>query len=258
MFLDYDGTLTPIVSDPLKAYLPVETRESLMNLAPRCYIAIITGRCVPSLFPETVCSHSVTLFLANSTNILHRQCLSKGCRSYDRITHFVDVPGLSFASSHGFDIHSVDPVFHHSVADPYLPALGQARDDLTAQLATIPGAAVEDNKFSVTIHYRNVGSQAQQQAVIDAVNSYVRAGDRAKSLVVRPGKMVVELRPAVEWHKGAAIDYIVRQLCQRNGWTGDSVAVLAVGDDHTDEVRRGCVWGLRAGCNTCWGLTTGN
>lgn len=41
------------------------------------------------------------------------------------------------------------------VAADQLPKLAALRDRLTERLASVPGAAVEDNVFSVSVHYRN-------------------------------------------------------------------------------------------------------
>ncbi|OIV97518.1 hypothetical protein TanjilG_11042 [Lupinus angustifolius] len=45
MFLDYDGTLSPIVEDPDRAYMSNSMRKTVRKLA-RCFpTAIVTGRC---------------------------------------------------------------------------------------------------------------------------------------------------------------------------------------------------------------------
>lgn len=46
LFLDYDGTLTPIVKSPDKAHIPEQTRDLLKKLSahPACMVAIVTGR----------------------------------------------------------------------------------------------------------------------------------------------------------------------------------------------------------------------
>ena len=41
------------------------------------------------------------------------------------------------------------------MAADQLPKLAQLRDRLTERLASVAGAAVEDNVFSVSVHYRN-------------------------------------------------------------------------------------------------------
>lgn len=44
VFLDYDGTLTPIVADPEEAHLSAETREVIGELARHVPVAVISGR----------------------------------------------------------------------------------------------------------------------------------------------------------------------------------------------------------------------
>src|SRR5690606_2198907 len=44
LILDYDGTLSPIVSDPKKADLPKEMKKSLDNLSQETFVAVISGR----------------------------------------------------------------------------------------------------------------------------------------------------------------------------------------------------------------------
>ncbi|PWZ05400.1 putative trehalose-phosphate phosphatase 8 [Zea mays] len=68
MFMDYDGTLSPIVADPDMAFMTPEMRAAVRNVAKRFPTAIVTGRCI-----EKVCS-------------------------------FVGLPELYYAGSHGMDI----------------------------------------------------------------------------------------------------------------------------------------------------------
>ena len=44
VFLDYDGTLSPIVSHPEDAWLPESLRQTLQSLAARVPVAILSGR----------------------------------------------------------------------------------------------------------------------------------------------------------------------------------------------------------------------
>jgi len=44
IFLDYDGTLTPIVDDPAEARLDEKNREVLQRLAKHMFVAVISGR----------------------------------------------------------------------------------------------------------------------------------------------------------------------------------------------------------------------
>ncbi|RWW80914.1 hypothetical protein BHE74_00010722 [Ensete ventricosum] len=45
MFLDYDGTLSPIVDDPDRAYMSDEMREAVRDAASLFPTAIVSGRC---------------------------------------------------------------------------------------------------------------------------------------------------------------------------------------------------------------------
>src|SRR5690606_14870875 len=49
VFLDYDGTLTPIVPDPAQAVLSAETRSVIQRLAELCPVAVISGRDLPDV-----------------------------------------------------------------------------------------------------------------------------------------------------------------------------------------------------------------
>src|SRR5205807_9834471 len=68
LFLDYDGTLTPIVSHPEKASLSDSARMVLRALASKVPIAVLSGR------------------------------------DLDYIRHRVDIGRIVYAGSHGFDI----------------------------------------------------------------------------------------------------------------------------------------------------------
>jgi trehalose 6-phosphate phosphatase len=50
MFLDYDGTLSPIVDDPDRAFMSRKMRRTVRKLANCFPTAIVSGRCI-----EKVC-----------------------------------------------------------------------------------------------------------------------------------------------------------------------------------------------------------
>ena len=68
VFLDYDGTLTPIVSDPDAATLSDHMRDAVGKLSDRATVAIVSGR------------------------------------AREKLRNFVQLPELYYAGSHGFDI----------------------------------------------------------------------------------------------------------------------------------------------------------
>ena len=119
VFLDYDGTLTPIVSHPEDAWLPESMRQTLRSLAARVPVAILSGR------------------------------------DLDDVRGRVLVDGIVYAGSHGFDIAGAGGL-RRELGAAYLPVLDTAETELREALDEIPGAQLERKHFSVAAHYRNV------------------------------------------------------------------------------------------------------
>jgi trehalose-phosphatase len=119
IFLDYDGTLTPIVGHPEKAFLSDSTLQTLRALAMQAPIAILSGR------------------------------------ELEDVRKRVAVDGIVYAGSHGFDIAGPRGL-RRQEAREFLPALDAAEKELREKLAGIAGALIERKRFSIAAHYRNV------------------------------------------------------------------------------------------------------
>jgi trehalose 6-phosphate phosphatase len=119
VFLDYDGTLTPIVSHPEDAWLSDSMRRTLRSLAASVPVAILSGR------------------------------------DLDDVRGRVLVDGIVYAGSHGFDIAGAGGL-HRELGTAYLPVLDAAETELREALDEISGAQLERKHFSVAAHYRNV------------------------------------------------------------------------------------------------------
>lgn len=189
-FLDYDGTLSPIVDNPDLATIPAATRTALATLAMRFPIAIVTGRSKP------------------------------------KVMNMIQIDHLIYAASHGFDIHAPDGTISHRVAHDFIPVMKRALKDLQAVEHRFAGARVEDNLLSVSLHYRHVARDATSdvQCAVDAVA-------QRHGLQRHDGKMVHELRPPHDWHKGKAVDFLLRALQLQ----GPDVVPIYIGDDVADE-----------------------
>jgi alpha,alpha-trehalase len=193
VFLDYDGTLTPIVSRPDLAVLPPATREALRELATRCTVAIVSGRDLAD------------------------------------VQRLVDVTELFYSGSHGFDIAAPDGGRReHPRGADYLPALDAAQALLQERLAPVPGALVERKRFSLAAHFRLVG-ESDVPRVREAVDDALA---ERPQLRLAHGKMVFELRPRIEWHKGKAVRWLVEVIRDAGG---GPLTPLYIGDDVTDE-----------------------
>ncbi|WP_299820985.1 trehalose-phosphatase [uncultured Jannaschia sp.] len=192
VFLDYDGTLTPMVDRPERAVLSDAMRDVLRRLAEVSTLAIVSGR--------------------------------------DRVdvARLVGIGSLIYAGSHGFDITGPDGLAQENErAAEALPALAAAADRLDAALEGIEGAQVERKKFAIAVHYRRVA-----EGEVDALRRAVEAvAAEHPELRQTGGKMILELRPRVDWDKGRAVLWLLEAL----GMGDDDVLPLYLGDDDTDE-----------------------
>lgn len=132
VFLDYDGTLTPIVSRPDQAVLTDSTRAILRTLAAKIPVAILSGR------------------------------------ELKDVRERVDIDRIVYAGSHGFDIAGPRGL-RRQEATEFLPALDVAEKELREKLAGIAGALLERKRFSIAAHYRNV-NESDVPKVERAVN----------------------------------------------------------------------------------------
>eukprot|EP00742_Colponemidia_sp_Colp-10_P001080 GILJ01001170.1.p1 GENE.GILJ01001170.1~~GILJ01001170.1.p1 ORF type:complete len:299 (-),score=44.72 GILJ01001170.1:510-1406(-) len=197
IFLDYDGTLTPIVDNPDMARMSENTRRLLENLSKHFTVAIVTGR------------------------------------SIQKITQFVQLPSLYYAGSHGFDI--IGPEGHkieHKVANELLPQLDEIYESLLKKTGHIQGSLVEHGQFTVSVHYRHVDPSLvpELESIIDEVLSAYSSFKKTN------GKKVFELKPRVQWNKGEAVLWLLKTLKQLDGRADDAdVVPIYFGDDVTDE-----------------------
>lgn len=166
--LDYDGTLSDIVTDPDAATLVDGAAEALAQLATQCPVAILSGRDLADV--------------------------------QDR----VGVPGIWYAGSHGFELIGPDGGRHqYDAARAAVGVLADAAVELRDELDQVPGACVEHKRFAVAVHYRNVAVERVAEVIAAAHRQGVRRGLR-----VTGGRKVVELRPDVDWDKGTALAWI--------------------------------------------------
>ena len=119
IFLDYDGTLTPIVSHPEKAFLSDSMRQTLRTLATQAQVAILSGR------------------------------------ELEDVRKRVAIDGIVYAGSHGFDIARPRRLRRQEAIE-FSPALDAAEKELREKLAGIAGALIERKRFSIATHYRKL------------------------------------------------------------------------------------------------------
>jgi trehalose 6-phosphate synthase/phosphatase len=147
-------------------------------------------------------------------------------RALDDVRDRVNLPNVTYVGNHGFEIEGPTLHFRHEAADRVHVAMQAAGEAL--RRLEIPGAHVELKGPTLAFHYRGVPEQDRDDAVQKA-----RALLRRRRMRVVEGKLVLEGRPAVDWHKGHAVLWL---LGQRYGGDWPShVRAVFIGDDTTDE-----------------------
>lgn len=123
------------------------------------------------------------------------------------------------------------------MAAQLLPEIALAVGLLRSRLESIPGVQLEDNKFVASVHTRNVSS-----ADLPAVNAIVDALLEEHPLLRRHvGIHVIEVRPQIHWHKGKAMDWLIKSMAQMLGLPSgaharnETALPIYIGDDVSDE-----------------------
>lgn len=165
--LDFDGTLTPIVSDPQAVELDPAVRDVLRRLAqqPVVTLSIVSGRALADLRSR------------------------------------VGVRGIAYAGNHGLEVLRGGSQWVHPAVEEVRGALAAARDRIASELSPIPGAFLEDKGATLTIHYRTV-PPAKRSAVQSIAR---RVAAEHHTLRWGSGKAVVQVRPDIQWDKGDAV-----------------------------------------------------
>ncbi|XP_019175007.1 PREDICTED: probable trehalose-phosphate phosphatase J [Ipomoea nil] len=199
MFLDYDGTLSPIVEDPDKAFMTTEMRDAVRNVAKHFPTAIVSGRCRAKVY------------------------------------NFVKLSQLYYAGSHGMDIKGPtkgnlkgNQAVLCQPAREFLPMIEEVYKVLLEKTKSVPGAKVENNKFCLSVHYRCV-EEKRWDELGEMVKSVIK---EYPELRLSQGRKVLEIRPTIKWDKGKALEFLLEALGFANS---NDVLPVYIGDDRTDE-----------------------
>lgn len=173
VFLDYDGTLTPIVEDPEEAVIDEQMREAVRRLADIWPVSVVSGR------------------------------------DLDDVRRRVDIADIAYAGSHGFDILSADGhKFTLEKGEEFLQMLEEAEESLRECLSPIEGVSIERKRYSLAVHYRHV-----PDGEVNAVRKQVeRVMNEVGALRRTDGKKVFDLQPDIDWHKGKAVEWLIEEL----------------------------------------------
>jgi trehalose-phosphatase len=170
LFLDYDGTLTPLCEHPSKALLAEPMRRAIEACVARQHtdVTIVSGR------------------------------------SLADIMKMVGMDSLTYAGNHGLEVHGPGmPDFRHDDVEHF----HRKTVELGASLSEIAvaGAWAEVKGPTLTFHFREVETDLQSRVAAQASAIITAAGFQARN-----AHAAIEARPPIGWDKGRAVLHILK------------------------------------------------
>lgn len=188
---DFDGTVAPIVAHPDEARLLDGLRALLRQLSQ---------------------NGGVTLAMVSG-------------RALEDVRERVGIEGIFYCGNHGLEIEGPGITWSSADAHAHRPEMADALAVLRRQSAGIEGVIVEDKGLTASIHWRLVPDE-NRDALREMVDAAVQSHP---GLRLAYGKAVWEIRPRVDWNKGAAVRHLLKRCALT---TADAICL---GDDDTDE-----------------------
>ncbi len=224
VFLDYDGTLSPIAPRPELAILPEETRTVVRRLSERYPVAILSGR------------------------------------GREDVASLVGLEGIAYAGSHGYDI--AGPGFRHEVGEGIPETIESAAQELRRELEDLEGVIVEPKRFAISIHFRLAQDEDVPviERTVDEVASRhpgLRKGHGKKLFELRPsldwdkGKALLWILDAMDLDRAVPL-YLGDDITDEDAFRVVELGILVAEEPretlasywlrNPDEVRRFLAW----------------
>jgi trehalose 6-phosphate phosphatase len=204
---DFDGTLSPIVQDPLGAVIEPLARSALRRLAK---------------LSETRPDRVAVVVLSGRTSV--------------DVAGRVRVGGVRYLGNHGLESGRLRrrgrPATLAVQADPtlapWVPSTAALANAVADELGRPDWLFVELKGPSVAFHFRQAPDvdQAREQVLVAIDAAEAAAGPNQLGMTRLEGRRIVELRPVGAGGKGAAVERLIER--DRPG------AVLMLGDDRSD------------------------
>lgn len=174
LFLDFDGTLAPIVTNPKKAKMNASVKRVIQKLQTSFDIFVVSGR------------------------------------TLKEIRKFVNIQGISYAGEHGlhFMIGGKEGVVLDSKSSQKMHRA--MRSNMRRLQKSFPGLYIENKKFSLAIQYRSVPAHLQDsciQAVVELFNSVPKG-----KFFIRHDLYTIELLPKTKFNKGSFVTTVLKKI----------------------------------------------
>lgn len=190
LVFDFDGTVSPIVDDPLEARLVADLEWMLTDLVDRgAKVALISSRPVH--------------FLADTLPS--------------------DLSFMTLIGYNGLEVLTGDNFDRHLISDEYRRTISEACDEARHISVIHPEILVEDSHLSFTLHYR-LNYKLYQTAKDAAFALAAR-----HKLLVSEGRMAFQVSPDTGMNKGLAVSNLISSLAAADWilYAGDSTEDLA-------------------------------
>jgi len=198
LFLDYDGTLAPIVKRPQDAVMPSKIKRILKDLlkVPDIEIAVISGR------------------------------------RLDDVKKIVGLRNIIYVGNHGFEAEGPKIKFIVQNLSGFKAVLKKIKKELTKRLYGIKGILIEDKGVTLSVHYRLVRKKdiSLIKAIFQKALIFYQIKNKVKTGF---GKKLFEVRPAINWDKGKVVLWLLKR--HKSFLKGKRVLPVYIGDDVTDE-----------------------
>jgi alpha,alpha-trehalose-phosphate synthase [UDP-forming]/trehalose-phosphatase len=173
MFLDYDGTLTPIVGTPDKAVISDEMRSLIIKLKEHVPVAVISGRALKDV---------------------------KGR---------VGIEDIIYAGNHGAEIWDGKKAIISQGSEENRRLLEEVLEKLKKETSYIKGVLIEDKGITASMHFRNVNVH-QVGDIFRIFEKIAKEYEENYRFII--GKKVFEIRPVNVWNKGDAVSWIIENM----------------------------------------------
>lgn len=177
IFLDFDGTLSPIVSDFKNANIDPEIKNILKKiiLLDNVFVMIVSGRKLEGLKEK------------------------------------INLPGLNYAGNHGLEwiINGVYDRF--PIGEKITNSLNEVKKIYYQLSEKYEGIFVEDKSMSISIHYRSLEKSREAEFKKDFYR-LVKDTKEEKIIEFVEGKKVIDARPKIDWNKGQIIEIVTQQI----------------------------------------------
>jgi len=177
LLLDYDGTLTEIVSKPNLAILSNKRRKLLQTLSKKSDItlAVVSGRALKD------------------------------------VKKLVNIAKIYYSGNHGFEIKGPGLNKINSAAKKFMKKNKPLKSKFRAGLKSINGVIIEDKGLTLSVHYRLV-KEKDLNLFKRTFKKIIFPYLKKKSIRLTFGKKVFEIRPPVNWNKGKAVKFLLKYI----------------------------------------------